>query len=91
MVFAAKQRKDWQKMVSLIAPQAAVFIATEYGEESVAAEEIAKEAAGFTTAVVEKDCAKAFEAAKATGDAVLICGSLYLLRAMHEKGVVKLI
>ncbi|MEM3422590.1 MAG: folylpolyglutamate synthase/dihydrofolate synthase family protein [Candidatus Bilamarchaeaceae archaeon] len=90
VIFAAKKTKDWQKMLELLCPYATIFIATEYGDESVPAEEISKEAKRYTHSVVEKDLKKAFSTAKNTG-AVLICGSLYLLRAMQQKGIINLL
>lgn len=89
VVFAAKKTKDWRKMISLLAPYAHLFITTEYGSESVNADELANEAQKYTKAIVERDLSEALNKAKRF-DAVLICGSLYLLRAMHEKGVIAL-
>ncbi len=89
IVFAAKNTKDWVRMVSLIAPYAFLFVATEYGEGSVNADEMAKEAGKYTRAIAEKNPAEALNKAKRCG-AVLICGSLYLLRTMNERGIINL-
>lgn len=89
IVFAAKNTKDWVRMVSLIAPYAFLFVATEYGEGSVNADEIAKEAGKYTRAIAEKDSGEALNKAKRCG-AVLVCGSIYLLQTMNERGIINL-
>ena len=90
VVFSAKKNKDWKKMISLVAPHASFFTATEFGEESASAEDLAKEAGFYTKSSFHDNPATAFEAAKGKGDAVLVCGSIYLLRRLHEEGKIEI-
>jgi len=90
VLFSAKKTKDWRKMISLVAPHASHITATEFGDDSVSAENIAKEATFYTKSSLEQNPAKAFEDAREKGDALLVCGSIHLIRKLHEQGKIRI-
>ncbi len=90
VLFSAKKTKDWKKMISLVAPHASHITATEFGEGSVPAENLSKEAMFYTKSSFEKNPSMAFDHAAQKGDALLVCGSIYLIRKLAEEGKINI-
>ncbi len=87
VVFAAKQTKDWLKMVELLAPHASLFIATTVDERYVEPSELKDKAGTFTESSSRKDVKSALRLAIercSEKDLIIVCGSIYLLQKVYK-------
>jgi dihydrofolate synthase/folylpolyglutamate synthase len=90
-VFSALRDKDWQAMLSVLAPECDEVVVNQMGgERAEDAEDIAAEAKRYTKAEVVRDIGESVRTAKERAGKdgmVLICGSLYMLgEAMGKRG-----
>lgn len=82
-VFGVMKDKNWQEMVSLLAPKCYEFIVNQINDRRAAdAGEVAKYASQFTKTRIVKDPRKSLAKAKKLAkkdDMILVCGSIYMI------------
>ncbi len=92
VLFGAKQGKDWEKMIEILAPKADSMVVCTSVSEGTPAEELAEFAKKFTETRAVENPSEAYAAARKMAgleDMILVCGSIYLIKELIRLGKIR--